>query len=112
MENKDCPCKRTKCKRHGNCDACREHHQLSKHQSFPACERIEAKKERKEARKERKNRRKKVPRMNTEKWVLSDAKNLTGFIRKLRMKIEPDPQSPKYILTVWGVGYKFNEEKP
>lgn len=43
---------------------------------------------------------------------VSDAKNLTGFIRKLRMKIEPDPQSPKYILTVWGVGYKFNEEKP
>lgn len=43
---------------------------------------------------------------------ISDAKNLTGFIRKLRIKIEPDPQSPKYILTVWGVGYKFNEEKP
>lgn len=43
---------------------------------------------------------------------VSDAKNLTGFIRKLRMKIEPDPQSPKYILTVWGVGYKFNQEKP
>ena len=43
---------------------------------------------------------------------VADAKNLTGFIRKLRMKIEPDPQSPKYILTVWGVGYKFNEEKP
>lgn len=59
MENKDCPCKRTKCERHGNCDACREHHRLSKHQSFPACERIEAKKERKEARKERRNMRKK-----------------------------------------------------
>lgn len=43
---------------------------------------------------------------------VSDAKNLTGFIRKLRLKIEPDPEKPTYILTVWGVGYKFNEEKP
>lgn len=41
-----------------------------------------------------------------------DAKNLTSFIRKLRIKIEPDPRNPKYIITVWGVGYKFNEEKP
>lgn len=28
-------------------------------------------------------------------------------IRKLRTKIEPDPQNPKYIKTVWGRGYKF-----
>jgi DNA-binding response OmpR family regulator len=28
-------------------------------------------------------------------------------IRNLRAKIEPDPQSPKYILTVWGKGYRF-----
>lgn len=40
---------------------------------------------------------------------VSDSKNLTGFIRKLRMKIEPEPGNPQYILTVWGVGYKFNE---
>ncbi|MFL8232461.1 helix-turn-helix domain-containing protein [Clostridioides difficile] len=37
--------------------------------------------------------------------------NLTSFIRKLRKKIEPSPDSPQYILTVWGVGYKFNEKK-
>ncbi|RGT59156.1 winged helix family transcriptional regulator, partial [[Clostridium] innocuum] len=24
----------------------------------------------------------------------------------------PDPDNPIYIITVWGVGYKFNEEKP
>lgn len=42
---------------------------------------------------------------------ISDAKNLTSFIRKLRKKIEPFPDSPQYVLTVWGVGYKFNEEK-
>lgn len=38
------------------------------------------------------------------------ASNMTSFIRKLRLKIEPDPANPQYILTVWGVGYKFNEE--
>ena len=28
-------------------------------------------------------------------------------IRKLRAKIESDPQNPRYIQTVWGKGYKF-----
>lgn len=28
-------------------------------------------------------------------------------IRKLRVKIEPDPQSPHYLKTVWGKGYRF-----
>ncbi|MEO5301663.1 winged helix-turn-helix domain-containing protein [Enterococcus cecorum] len=41
-----------------------------------------------------------------------EGSNLTSFIRKLRKKIEPFPDNPQYILTVWGVGYKFNEEKP
>ena len=38
--------------------------------------------------------------------------NLSSFIRKLRKKIEPDPDNPIYIITVWGVGYKFSEGKP
>ena len=30
-----------------------------------------------------------------------------GHIRKLRLKIEADPQKPKRIVTVWGKGYRF-----
>lgn len=29
-------------------------------------------------------------------------------IRRLRMKIEEDPSSPKHLVTVWGLGYKWN----
>lgn len=28
-------------------------------------------------------------------------------IRKLRVKIEADPQEPRYLKTVWGKGYRF-----
>ena len=31
-------------------------------------------------------------------------------IRNLRAKIEPDPSTPTYVLTVFGVGYRFNPE--
>jgi DNA-binding response OmpR family regulator len=34
---------------------------------------------------------------------------VNSHINRLRAKIERDPQSPEYILTVWGVGYKFAE---
>lgn len=29
-------------------------------------------------------------------------------IRKLRVKIEKNPQNPRYITTIWGKGYKFD----
>ena len=29
-------------------------------------------------------------------------------IRRLRMKIEDNPSSPKHLVTVWGMGYKWN----
>jgi len=29
-------------------------------------------------------------------------------IRRLRMKIEDDPSVPTYLVTVWGMGYKWN----
>ena len=41
---------------------------------------------------------------------LLDNSNVMAFIRKLRKKIEPNPDSPQYILTIWGIGYKFNDE--
>lgn len=39
-----------------------------------------------------------------------DDGNIMSFISKLRKKIEPDPENPFYILTVRGVGYRFNKE--
>lgn len=41
---------------------------------------------------------------------LLDDSNIMAFIRKLRKKIEPDPDAPMYILTIWGIGYKFTDE--
>lgn len=35
---------------------------------------------------------------------------VNSHINRLRAKIEPDMANPIYILTTWGVGYKFNEE--
>ena len=32
-------------------------------------------------------------------------------IRRLRMKVEDEPSSPKYLMTVWGMGYKWNSGK-
>lgn len=37
-----------------------------------------------------------------------DDSNVTVHIHRLREKIEADPAKPKYVHTVWGVGYKFD----
>ena len=36
-----------------------------------------------------------------------DDNTIMVYIRRLRAKIEDDPDKPKYIQTVWGIGYKF-----
>ena len=41
---------------------------------------------------------------------ISEMSTLTVYIRWLREKLEDDPKDPKYIHTVWRVGYKFGEE--
>lgn len=43
-----------------------------------------------------------------EEFYIADS-NIMAFIRKLRKKIEYNPDEPQYILTVWGIGYKFND---
>jgi DNA-binding response OmpR family regulator len=37
-----------------------------------------------------------------------DTSTVTVHVRRLREKIEPDPLRPRYVKTVWGVGYKFD----
>jgi len=38
-------------------------------------------------------------------------RTIDAHVKNLRQKIEKDPKSPKYILTVFGVGYKFGGEE-
>ena len=40
---------------------------------------------------------------------LMDDSNIMAFIRKIRKKIEPNPDAPEYIVTIWGIGYKFSD---
>lgn len=40
----------------------------------------------------------------------ADENSITVFIRKIREKIEDNPSQPRYLLTVWRVGYKLAEE--
>jgi DNA-binding response OmpR family regulator len=35
---------------------------------------------------------------------------IDAHIKNIRKKIEPIPSEPKYILTVYGVGYKFTDK--
>jgi len=45
-------------------------------------------------------------------WGMSeyiDPSTVTVHIRRLREKIEQDPASPSHLVTVWGVGYKFEQ---
>jgi DNA-binding response OmpR family regulator len=34
-------------------------------------------------------------------------RSVDTLVKRLRRRVEPDPANPRYLLTVWGVGYKF-----
>jgi DNA-binding response OmpR family regulator len=36
-------------------------------------------------------------------------RTVDAHVKNLRHKIEPDPKEPRYVLTVYGVGYRFSE---
>ena len=36
---------------------------------------------------------------------------VNSHINRLRAKIEDDPAKPRYVLTVWGIGYKFADDE-
>ena len=38
-------------------------------------------------------------------------RSIDAHIKNLRRKLEPDASTPRYVLTVFGVGYKFTEEE-
>jgi Response regulators consisting of a CheY-like receiver domain and a winged-helix DNA-binding domain len=40
-------------------------------------------------------------------WTFGDQSTVTVHVRRLREKIEADPAAPKRLLTVWGVGYRY-----
>ena len=40
-------------------------------------------------------------------WTFGDHSTVTVHVRRLREKIEADPANPRRIVTVWGVGYRF-----
>jgi DNA-binding response OmpR family regulator len=40
-------------------------------------------------------------------WSFGDSSTVTVHVRRLREKIEDDPTAPRRIVTVWGVGYRY-----
>ncbi|OEU92037.1 hypothetical protein DB35_06510 [Streptomyces abyssalis] len=42
-------------------------------------------------------------------WDFGDLSTVTVHVRRLRHKVEADPAHPRLITTVWGVGYRFDD---
>jgi len=40
-------------------------------------------------------------------WSFGDQSTVTVHVRRLREKVEPDPKRPTRLVTVWGVGYRW-----
>jgi two-component system response regulator VicR len=43
------------------------------------------------------------------KEYLGESSAITVFVRKIREKIEKDPANPKFIQTIWRIGYRFGD---
>jgi DNA-binding response OmpR family regulator len=43
-------------------------------------------------------------------WSFGDTSTVTVHVRRLREKLEDDPTLPRRIVTVWGVGYRYQPE--
>jgi DNA-binding response OmpR family regulator len=43
-------------------------------------------------------------------WSFGDTSTVTVHVRRLREKLERDPTLPRRIVTVWGVGYRYEPE--
>jgi two-component system response regulator ResD len=41
-------------------------------------------------------------------WEFGDTSTVTVHVRRLREKLEPDPSHPRRLVTVWGVGYRWD----
>jgi len=41
-------------------------------------------------------------------WEVGDRSTVTVHVRRLRAKVEPDPARPQRLVTVWGVGYRWD----
>ena len=41
-------------------------------------------------------------------YTYGDKSTITVHVRRLREKIESDPAEPRHVVTVWGVGYRFD----
>ncbi len=45
-------------------------------------------------------------------WSFGDQSTVTVHVRRLREKVEVDPTTPTRLLTVWGVGYRWETRPP
>jgi two-component system response regulator ResD len=41
-------------------------------------------------------------------WEFGDQSTVTVHVRRLREKVEEDPADPRLLVTVWGIGYRFD----
>ncbi|MEZ5114795.1 MAG: response regulator transcription factor [Candidatus Nanopelagicales bacterium] len=45
-------------------------------------------------------------------WEYGDQSTVTVHVRRLREKVERDPSAPTRLVTVWGVGYRWDPTEP